>query len=114
MQIVNEQKSFDYLYIEIYISGTIVLYPYYICNSRIQVIDQLVPRMIFIDHPILILLIAQPAGNTGKCMEVACKGSRDLTKAQRVISTYIYLQIYTYILFFISGSFVHIIRKITD
>jgi len=57
MQIVNEQKSFDCLYIEIYISGTIV-YPYYICNSRIQVIviDQLVPEMIFIDYSILILV----------------------------------------------------------
>jgi len=46
-------------------------------------------------------------------MEVACKGNRDLTKAQRVISTYIYIStnIYIYIFFFISGSFVHIIRK---
>jgi len=101
MQIVNEQKSFDCLYIEIYISGTIV-YPYYICNSKIQVIviNQFVPGMIFIDYPILIFLIAQLAGNTGKCMEVASKGSRDLTKAQRVISTYIYLQIYIYIYLF--------------
>jgi len=68
-------------------------------------------------YPILILFNAQLAGNTGKCMKVACKGSRDLTKAQRVISTHIYLQIYIYIyiyFFFISGSFVHIIRKITD